>query len=175
MDILYTVEEKYLQAVEELNYGELPKALHYFNEIINAEPDYARAHYQLGCFYHYQFKNFQTAGYHYQKCVELEPEFPDVYEHYLKLVVTLKMHKLVEQIAEKALAVPGANKAQIYENLGIYAEEQQDLQTAKEQYKKAALSAVSSTDHSLYQDHIKRITAKKIAGQTMTYTYDQEQ
>jgi len=27
MDILYTVEEKYLQAVEELNYGELPKAL----------------------------------------------------------------------------------------------------------------------------------------------------
>ena len=69
MDILYTVEEKYLQATEELNYGELPKALHLFNEIINADPEYARAYYQLGCFYHYQFKNYQTAGYYYKKCI----------------------------------------------------------------------------------------------------------
>ena len=70
MDILYTVEEKYLQAVEELNYGELPKALHLFHEIVNAEPAYARAYYQLGSIYHYHFKNFQSAGYYYKKCIE---------------------------------------------------------------------------------------------------------
>lgn len=33
MDILYTVDEKYLQAVEELYYGELPKALHFFTRL----------------------------------------------------------------------------------------------------------------------------------------------
>lgn len=136
MDILYTVEEKYLQATEELNYGELPKALHLFHEIINADPAYARAYYQLGCFYHYQFKNYQTAGYYYKKCIELEAEFPDVYEHYLRLLITLKMTNLVNKIADKALVTAGVCKAQIYECLGLYAEEQQHLEEAKLQYKK---------------------------------------
>lgn len=89
MEFLYTMDEKYLQAIEELYYGELPKAMHLFNEIVQADPEYARAHYQLGSCYFYQFKNYQTAGYYYKKCIELEPAFPDVYEHYLKLLMVL--------------------------------------------------------------------------------------
>lgn len=173
MDILYTIEEKYLQAIEELYYGELPKALHYFNEIINIDPDYARAHYQLGSCYQYQFKNFQTAGYHYKKCIELEPEFPDVYEHYLKLAVTLQMHTLIRKIAEKALLIPGVNKALIYEGLGLYEEQQYHLEAAKEHYKKAAEIAVSPPDLSQFTDHLKRIKEKQTANQKMQYTYQE--
>ncbi|TKC12121.1 hypothetical protein FA048_00440 [Pedobacter polaris] len=171
MDILYTVEEKYLQAIEELNYGELPKALHLFHEIINAEPDYARAYYQLGCFYHYQFKNYQSAGYYYKRCIELEAEFPDVYEHYLKLLITLKMHKLVSIIAEKALATAGVYQAQIYESLGLYAEEQQKLEEATNHFKKASLTTSSQNEHTLFQDHLKRIGDKQKANQNMVYAY----
>ena len=171
MDILYTVEEKYLQATEELNYGELPKALHLFNEIINNDPDYARAYYQLGCFYHYQFKNYQTAGYYYKKCIELEAEFPDVYEHYLRLLITLKMTNLVNRIAEKALVIAGVCQAQIYESLGLYAEEQQHLDEAMLHYKKASLITSSQNEHSLFQDHLKRIGDKQKANQNMVYAY----
>jgi tetratricopeptide (TPR) repeat protein len=171
MDILYTVEEKYLQAVEELHYGELPKALHMFHEIINSDAEYARAHYQLGCFYQYHFKNYQSAGYYYKKCIELEPQFPDVYVHYLKLIVTLKMHKLVHHVADKALLVHGVCKADIYECLGAYAEEQQNFVQAIVQYKKASLIVANQSEHSLFQDHIKRISDKQNANQNMVYAY----
>lgn len=171
MDILYTVDEKYLQAIEELRYGELPKALRLFNEIIIADPNYARAHYQLGCIHQYELKDFQTAGYYYKKCMDLESAFPDVYEHYLKLIITLAMHKTIQQVAEKALTVPGVRKANIYESLGLYAEEQQDLPTAAGYYKKAADIAANEDDHNLYHGHLKRINVKKQAKQNMIYAY----
>jgi tetratricopeptide (TPR) repeat protein len=171
MDILYTVDEKYLQAIEELYYGELPKALHLFNEIINSDADYARAHYQLGSIYHYHFKNYQSAGYHYKQAVALDPAFPDVYDHYLKLVVTLKMHKLVQHIADQALVVPGVCKADIYEKLGLYAEEQQDFTEALKQYKKAEQATLSESELNLYQAHVKRVDGKQKSNQQMIYAY----
>lgn len=171
MDLLFSVDEKYLQAIEELQYGELPKALHLFQEIISADPDYARAHYQLGSFYQYQFKNFQTAGYHYKKCIELEPSFPDVYEHYLRLLITLKMHKSIKLIAENAPTVAGVNKANIYENLGFYEEEMLHLDKAKSYYKMASNVTANQSDHSLFQDHLKRVKEKESANQPMIYAY----
>jgi tetratricopeptide (TPR) repeat protein len=174
MDILYTVEEKYLQALEELNFGELPKALHILNEIITTEPDYARAYYQLGSLYHYQFKDFQTAGYYYKKCIELDAKFPDVYEHYLKLLVTLKMNKLISVIAEQALVIPGVYKALIYESLGIYAEEQLDFAAAKEQYRLAGLNASSPMEQTMIEGHLTRIDGKQNAKRQMIYTFQSE-
>jgi len=174
MDILYTVEEKYLKAMEEINFGELPKALHILNEIISTDPDYARAYYQLGSLFQYQFKNFQSAGYYYKKCMELEPEFPDVYEHYLKLLVTLKMHKLIQPIAKQALLIPGVCKAHIYESLGMYGEEQQKFAEAKEQYKQAALTTSCQIEHTLFQGHLSRIQVKQNADRNMIYTYQTE-
>ena len=171
MDILYTVEEKYLQAIEELNYGELPKALHLFNEIIDSDSEYARAYYQLGSFYQYQFKNYQSAGYYYKKCIELEPTFPDVYEHYLRLLITLQLHKLIETTANKALLVPGVCKAQIYESLGLYKEELLHLTAAADYYKKAAQATSNQTEHGLFQDHLKRVKEKQTANQQMIYAY----
>src|SRR5688572_7956858 len=113
MDILYTVDEKYLQAVEELRYGESPKALHLFNQIIKLDPEYARAYFQLGYLYQYDFKNYQSAGYYYKKCVELDPSFPDVYYHYLKVVITLGMTKLIHQVSEQAIEISGVNRADV--------------------------------------------------------------
>jgi Tfp pilus assembly protein PilF len=174
MDILYTVEEKYLQALEELNFGELPKALRILNDIIATEPEYARAYYQLGSLYHYQFKDFQTAGYYYKKCIELDAKFPDVYEHYLKLLVTLKMSKQVNSVAEQALAIPGVFKALIYESLGIYAEEQQNFAAAKEQYRLAGLNASSPLEQTVIEGHLTRINGKQNANRNMIYTFQSE-
>jgi tetratricopeptide (TPR) repeat protein len=170
MDVLYTVDEKYLQAIEELYYGELPKALHLFNEVLSADPEYARAYYQLGSCYFYQFKNYQTAGYYYKQCISLEAEFPDVYEHYLKLLITLKMDRSVEEVAQKALRVPGVCKARIYEYLGLYAEEQQNFAKAKQQYRLAALATAVPAEHNLFQDHLERIGKKQDTNRAVIYT-----
>ncbi|MBB5636813.1 tetratricopeptide (TPR) repeat protein [Pedobacter cryoconitis] len=172
MEILYTADEKYLQAVEELTFGELPKALHLFNEIIDADPDYARAHYQLGYCYFYEFKNYQTAGYHFKKCIDLDPSFPDSYMDYLELLVTLKMHKSIAQIAEKALLIPGVSLVEFHALMGSYAEQQQDFIAAKEQYEKGKLVTADQKEYDDFQDHIKRISAKQKSKAKMIYVYN---
>ncbi|MBB6498852.1 tetratricopeptide repeat protein [Pedobacter cryoconitis] len=174
MEILYNVDEKYLQAIEELSYGELPKALHLFNEIIDTDPNYARAHYQLGYCYFYEFKNYQTAGYHFKKCIELDPAFPDSYIDYLKLLVTLKMHKAISVTAEKAFLIPGVNLVELYELMGNHAEQQQDFIAAKEQYEKATLITTDQTAYGNFQEHIKRITAKQKSKEKVMYVYKEE-
>ncbi|MBC6109161.1 hypothetical protein ACFOG5_12385 [Pedobacter fastidiosus] len=169
MDIYTTVEEKYLQAVEELQWGELPKALQYFNEIIAFDATYARAYFHLGNIYHDHLKNYQTAGYYYKTCVELDSEFPDVYECYLKLVITLKMHKLVKQLAEKALLVPGVCEARIYESLGLSAEQQQNFAEAGIYFKKATLLNADQNEESLLLEHQKRVENKLNSSKAMIY------
>src|SRR5271165_1186043 len=126
MDTYYTIEEKYLQAVEEISYGETPKGLQLFNEIVNNDPLYARAHFQLGKIYYYEIKDYQTAGYHFKTCMELEPGFPDNYFHYLQLVVFLDMEKQVLQVGEMALKTPGVNTSSIYELFGLFYEKRKD-------------------------------------------------
>jgi tetratricopeptide (TPR) repeat protein len=171
MDILYNVDERYLQAVEELMYGDLPKALHYFSAIIDTDPDHARAHYHVGCCYYYHFKDYQTAGYYFKKCIELEPGFPDVYSVYLKLLITLKIHKAIYPTADKALLIPGVNEAEIFETLGNYAEKNQDLVKAKEHYQKAAAATTDQNHHRGIKDHIIRVADKQNAKRKVVYAY----
>lgn len=171
MDILYNVDEKYLQAVEELNYGELPNALHYFNAIVSTDPEHARAHFQLGWLYYYKFKDYQTAGYYFKKCIVLDPLFPDTYVHYLRLLITLNMHQTISQTADKALVTPGVCEACVYEQLGNYEEKRQNLAAAKQHYQKAALAATDKNEHKDLQDDIKRISAKQTANKQMVYAY----
>ncbi len=169
MDIYTTVEEKYLQAIEELHWGELPKALQYFNELIAFDPDYARGYFQLGDIYHERFKDYKTAGYYYKRCTELDADFPEVYEPYLKLVITLKMHKLVKQIADKALSVAGVCEAHIYESLGLHAEQQQNFAEAANYFKKAELFNAVQDEHSALLEHQNRIKSKMNSTKKMVY------
>lgn len=172
MDILYTVEEKYLQAVEELNYGETPKALHLLRAIIAEDENYARAYYSIGIIYHYYLKDFQAAGYYYKTSLTLDAHFPDVYEDYLKLLVNLQLHKTISQVAEAAVKTAGVNLSAIYETLGLYEEQRQDFVLAKQHYEKAALIAVVDKHHSILQDHLRRVGTKIRAKQKMVYAYE---
>lgn len=169
MDILYTTEEKYLEALEELNYGEPQKALHLFNEIINTDPEYARVYFHLGNIYQYEFKNYQTAGYYYKKCIAMEPEFPDTYLPYLRLLTVLELPKLANQIFNTALQVKGVQKSHIYEQMGKYAEQEKRWDTAYQFYTEAILNSTANDDKSSLQENLQRIKDKKSLGQKIIY------
>jgi len=172
MDILYTVEEKYLQAMDELHYGETPKAMHLLKELIATDDTYARAYYGLGIIYHYYIKDYKAAGYYYQTAMDLDNAIPDLYEDYIKLLVKLQWHKKIEQVTAKILEVPGINLAKLYETLGVYEEQRLDFVLAKQYYQKAALIAVVEKEHDLLQDHLKRVSGKLKAKQQMVYAYE---
>src|ERR1700761_9405141 len=160
MDTYYTIEEKYLQAIDELSYGESPKALKLLNEIVTHEPLYARAHYQLGLIYYYNIEDYQIAGYHFRLCTEIEPLFPDVYYHYLRLIVFLDMKKLINIIAEKALNTPGVNAAAINNLLGLAAEKSKNWNEAINNYRKASLESFSKKEKDNAEESIDRIKSK---------------
>ena len=169
MDTYYTIEEKYLQAVDELAYGETPKAMKLFNEIINNDAMYARAHYQLGKIYYYDVKDYQAAGYHFKTCVELEPSFPDVYFHYMQLVVFLNMERKVNEVAQKALPIPGVNAAAIYNLLGLFSEKNKNWPKAQQAYRQALMEVTCKKQKDDIEDSIDRIQLK--VRQAKTYQY----
>ncbi|MBK0378861.1 hypothetical protein [Mucilaginibacter segetis] len=160
METYYTIEEKYLQAVEELAYGETPKALNMLNIIIADDATYARAHYQLGKIYYYDIKDYQTAGYHFNTCMQLEPLFPDNYIHYLGLLVFLKMESLVNKVAAKALETPGVNTASIHDMLGLYAEKNKQWPKALQAYNQAYLEVTGKTQREEIEESIARVKQK---------------
>lgn len=160
MDTYFTIEEKYLQAVDELSYGETPKGLRLLNEIINADPAYARAHYQLGKIYFYDIKDYQAAGYHFQTCAELEPLFPDVYMPYLELLVFLNMERKVNDIASRALRVAGVKTAAVYKQLGLLCEKQKNWNEALQAYRDAFMEATNKEEKHEIEDNISRVRQK---------------
>jgi len=140
------------------------------NEIVAADPLYARAHYQLGKIYYYEVNDYQTAGFHFKICTELEPSFPDVYYHYLRLLVFLKMEKQVNLVSEKALTIPGVNAAAIYNLVGLNAEKKKEWSTAIEVYRKAFLEATNKTEKDNIEEGIERVKEKK--RQSEKYNYE---
>jgi tetratricopeptide (TPR) repeat protein len=169
METYYTIEEKYLQVLDELSYGERPRALKLLNEIITNEPGYARAHFQLGMLYYYSIEDYQAAGYHFKRFAELEPEFPELYEHYLRLVVFLGMNKMVAVIAGKALSVKGVNIAVIYGLLGLFAEKKKQWQEATDHYRKALLESTDQDEQKTMEEDIKRVNAKRLTERKYIY------
>lgn len=161
MDIYLSTEEKYIKAVDKLWYGNNRKALRLLNEIVADDPFYAKAHYQLGKLYYYEIKDYQAAGYHFRTCTELAPDFPDVYYHYLHLVVFLNMEKAMHSVKEKALTVPGVDQASVYNLAALYAEKQRDWNAALEGYRQAAMDTTSKTEKDNIEESIARVKAKK--------------
>jgi len=170
MDIYYTIDEKYLQAVEEYQYGETPKSLQLLNEIITAEPLYARAYYQLGLIYYYQLKDYQQAGYCFKTCAELEPSFPDVYVHYLKLLAFLNMEKVLQAASAKALQTPGVDQCNVYLLLGKHAEKTRQLNTARIYYEQAYAVATRKAAMEYIEESLERLDAKQQRSATYRYS-----
>ncbi|NHA07247.1 hypothetical protein G7092_25840 [Mucilaginibacter sp. HC2] len=169
MNTYYTIEEKYLQAIDKISYGKTPKALKLLNEIISNDPLYARAHHQLGMIYYYEIKDYQTAGYHFKTCMELEPSFPDNYTHYLDLLVFLNMEKLVNTISTKALNTQGADTAGIYDLLGLFYEKNKQWTKAQEAYQKAFMEVTDNKEKADIEMSLNRVRSKM--KQTLAYTY----
>lgn len=170
MDIFYTIDEKYLQAVEEYRYGESPKCLQLLNEIMAAHPSYARAWYLAGQI-HYQYLNdYQQAGYCFKTCNELEPAFPDVYEPYIKLRAFLNMDKHLMVVKRQALQTPGVDHAVIWNLLGQYAERHFDLTEARHCYEKAYARVIVTEQMDEIESSLKRISAKRLRKAAYQYS-----
>lgn len=162
MDIYFTVDEKYLQAVDEYHYGEMPKSLQMLNEIIAADPQYARAYCQLGMIYFYELNDYQQAGYCFKTCNELDVKYPDVYSHYMKLLSFLNMEKMLNIVKERALQAPGVDYACMWELMGKFAERNKNLLEARTCYEEAYAVVTNTKKMGDIEESLKRVEEKQL-------------
>ncbi|WP_158828393.1 hypothetical protein [Mucilaginibacter lacusdianchii] len=160
MDIYYTIEEKYLKAIEEYWYGESPKSFQLLNEIIITDASYAKAYYQLGRIHYYELKDYNAAGYYFKTCNELDPSFPDLYKDYIQLLAFLDMEKLLNVVKEKALATPGVDCAAIWNIIGLHAEKKKALHEAKRCFDEAFAITTSKKQLDIIEENLERIERK---------------
>jgi len=146
--------------MEEINYREPATGMKLLKEIVDNEPLYARAYFQLGKLYYYNLNDYQAAGYYFKTCMDLEPSFPDNYAHYLDLAGFLGMGKLVKSIAEKALEIPGVDVAEIYRLLGLFAEKSKDSYTALSHYQRAYAEVTCKDGSDDIKESIDRVKGK---------------
>ena len=169
MNTYYTIEGKYLKAVEKLDYGRNSKALQLFKEILENEPLHARTHFQLGKIYYYEMNDYQTAGFHFKTCLELEPSFPDNYFDYLHLAVFLNMKKMVTALAEQALNTRGVDAADIYDLLGLFFEKNKNWTKALDAYQNAFIEVTDKRQRSDIEESLDRLKAKMQNSQSYQY------
>ncbi|WP_207425022.1 hypothetical protein [Pedobacter sp. SYSU D00535] len=170
MDIYCTTDERYIQAIEELRYGEAAKSLRLFNELLLADPGYARAYFQVGILNYYYTQDYQAAGYYFGKCIELEPGFPEAYQEFLKLLVFLNMKKKAGELASQALKVPGMERSFIYQQLGLLEEKNQDDRKALDLYRKAYACVLEKEEADNLKEAIGRVKEKLQRGEKFVYS-----
>jgi tetratricopeptide (TPR) repeat protein len=172
METYYTTEEKFLQAVDELSFGETPKALQLLNALLEAEPAYARTYYQLGVIYYYHLMDYKAAGYYLGKCTELDPSFAPVYADYLKLLVFLNMEKKAKSVAEAAIHIPGVCPGVVYQSLGLLHEKKHDYASSLVYYQKSALNTTDNSEIEKINSDINRVKQKMEAHKKYKYHFD---
>jgi tetratricopeptide (TPR) repeat protein len=169
MDIYHTIEEQYLQTIDELSFGETTKALQILNDIIGREPGYARAHYQLGMIFYYEIKDYQTAGYHFRLCTQFEPAFPNVYYHFMHLLVFLNRTAQIGLLKEKALETPGVEFSAIYYLMGLHAEKNKNWIESQNFYHKGLMVCTSKSEKDDIMEGIERVGYKQQQSQKYHY------
>lgn len=160
-ELFYTTEEKYLCASNEAYYGNHAKAKIMAEQILEEEPEYARAHFLLGCVYYNELFDFNKARKHFELALLFEPQFILTYDKYLGMLVHLNRKEEAKKLAEKGLAVLGVCASCIHNKLGLVHEKTEDLNEAIRLYKKAIQASSDCCNESEFSNNLERTLRKQ--------------
>lgn len=134
-DLQFRMDDKFFEADLLIKENRIGEALRLLNEIITEMPDYGRAHNHIGWIYETKYSDYTRAEKHYKAALEFNPEYIAIYYNFAILLSTLNKYEELEALLQKALQVPGINKATIYNEYGIMLEAQGKYKEAIESYR----------------------------------------
>jgi len=129
------MDDKFFEADLLIKENRIGEALRLLNEIITEMPNYGRAHNHIGWIYETKYSDYSCAEKHYKAALEFNPEYIAIYYNFAILLSTLNKYDELEALLQKALQVPGINKATIYNEYGIMLEAQAKYKEAIESYR----------------------------------------
>ena len=134
---LIRINDKFRLADKTIKEGKVGDAVHLLEGIIRETPTFGKAYNHLGWIFETKYQKRPQAEEYYKKALEYAPDYPAVYYNYAVLLsVTHQFEKLAE-LLNKALELPGINKATIYNEMAIMYEYQQNFSKAIDTYKES--------------------------------------
>ena len=154
-------EAYFFEADRLINANDANGAYTYLQACIRKFPDFGKAYNHMGFIQETKYRDPQKAEEFYLKCLDLSPDYPAVYLNYGVLLSTHERYDELKELLERALDVPGMNKAKIYNEYGIMHEVKGEYASALEYYRKAIQASFVATDIQSFEASIDRVKTKQ--------------
>lgn len=136
-------EEIFNQADLDIKDGLYEEGFHKLESILVEDPTYGKAYNHMGWIFETKFRDYAKAEEMYQRALETMPDYPPIYTNYTILLSTLRKFDKLQEVVKKGMTVPGVDQANLYNELGIMYEQQEDYTRAIENYKQCARQTLS--------------------------------
>lgn len=154
-------EDLFMKAVDYMNAKDIPNMKNTLIDLLSKYPNYGRAYNHLGWIYETKYKDYTQAEENYKKGLKLSPEYTPLYINYSAMLSVMEKFSELEDLLQKAMKVPGIDKARIYNEYGIMYELQEKYTDAIEAFRNAAKWTLNANDLDLYTQGIERCEKKK--------------
>jgi len=155
------LDKLFFRADGEIKDGLIGEAYDTLTYIIEQDTEFGKAYNHLGWIYETKYKNYLKAEECYKLALKYAPDYSPVYLNYAILLSTLEKFDILEPHLNKALEVPGINKAKMWNEYGIMHELQEAYDKAIEAYKKSIKYSLINDDIERYEQSISRCRKKR--------------
>lgn len=156
----YFLEELFNTADLDIKAGKFESAVEKLEQILAQDPTFGKAYNHLGWLNETKFKDYVQAEKFYKLALEYAPDYTAVYKNYAILLSTLNKYDALKELLEKALNVPGMDKASIYTEYGIMYEQLEQYNVAIKYFKDAAKATIADNVLKASMTSIERCNTK---------------
>jgi tetratricopeptide (TPR) repeat protein len=149
-----------LEAKQKIDSQKIKEGLDILHHLTLLYPDYARAYNLLGFVYDSLFEDTRTAEKYYKKCLNLEPDFKEVYSNYAYCLLVLKKYEVLEEFLLEAVDNQITNKPYLFHLLGKAQEALHKFDEAMEAYENSILNSFDVEDIKAREKDIERCQKK---------------
>lgn len=168
----YLAEQYYIEAKELMSDWKFAEAKKKLEEIVEMEPGYGRAHFELGWLYLFKFWDYERANYHLRLAIKFSPEFPVSYHTYAFLLNDINHPTALKIHAAKALTVRGVEPTIIYGELAKSFELNGNYAEAICNYRNAMKVSLNNAQVEQIEKHIERVKTKMKTFKEESFIYE---
>lgn len=150
-----------LEAKQKINNHKIKDGLDILHHLTMVYPEYAKTYNLLGWVYDSLMEDTTTAEKYYKKCLDLSPDFKDIYSNYAYCLLVLKKYETLEVFLIDSLKISFTNKPYLYHLLGKTCEALQKFNEAIIAYENSILQSFDTEDIVAREKDIQRCQKKK--------------
>lgn len=154
------MEDFFMEADRLIADQKIGEAFSKLTGITQEMPNFGKAYNHIGWIYETKYKDYPNAEKNYKLSIEYSPDYAAAYYNYAVVLSTLQKWDELTALLNRALNVPGINKATIQNEFAIMYEAQGNFKEAIEAYKKYVLNTFDSKQLDNAKDSIERCKKK---------------